>query len=154
VNAGKVLAVALMLGLGVAAFGAQNARAADEPSFTDVTALAAYITQQVVAAPSLAAQIAGRETARYPAYAAAIATAAVNAAPNYAQDIVDAVLAALPDDMKNDPILTAALGELGREGGHPAFDPTRLGAPLIAPWTDPQHRTLLVSNPPPNASPR
>jgi hypothetical protein len=154
VNAGKVFAVALMLGLGAATLAAPNARAADEPTFTDVAALAAYVTQQVTAAPSLAATIAGRETARYPAYAAAIATAAVNAAPNHAQEIVDAVLAALPDDMKNDPILTAALGELGSEGGIPAFNPARLGAPLIAPWTDPRGRTLLVSNPPLNTSPQ
>jgi hypothetical protein len=153
VKAGKVLVAALMLGLGGVTFGAQNARAAGEPACNDVAALATYITQTVTAAPSLAASIAGKETARCPADAAAIATAAVNAAPNNSQDIVDAVLAALPDDMKNDPVLTAALGELGSRGGHQAFDPQRVGTPLVAAWTDPRGRGLLVSNPPPNTSP-
>lgn len=144
--------------LGFATFGAQSARAA-EPSCDDVAGLAAYITQQVNQAPSLAATIAGKETARCPADAAAIATAAVNAAPNGSQDIVDAVLAALPDDMKDDPILTGALTELAREGGHPAFDPNRLGAPLVANWTDVRRgRGLVTSNNepggnPPNSSP-
>lgn len=143
--------------LGFATFGAQSARAA-EPSCDDVAGLAAYITQQASQAPSLAATIAGKETARCPADAAAIATAAVNAAPNGSQDIVDAVLAALPDDMKDDPILTGALTELAREGGHPAFDPDRVGAPLVANWTHVRDgRGVEFSengpNNPPNASP-
>lgn len=148
------LSIAVALGVGVATFGAQSARAANEPSCDDVAGLTAYITQAVTAAPSLAASIAGKQTARCPADAAAIATAAVNAAPNGSQDIVDAVLAALPDDMKNDSILTGALTELAREGGPAPLNANNLGAPLIAPWTDPRGRFFLVSNPPPNASPR
>lgn len=148
-----LLSIAAVLGLGVATLCAQNARAAGEPSCDDVAGLAAYIAQAVTAAPSLAASTASKETARCPADAAAIATAAVNAAPNYSNDIVDAVLAALPDDMKDDPILTAALGELGREGGGAAFDPDRLGAPLVAPWTDPRGRRFLAYEEEHNASP-
>ena len=144
VKAYLTLSAAALLGL--AAFGAQSARAA-EVSCDDVAGLAASITQAVSQAPSLAATIAGKETARCPADAAAIATAAVNAAPNGSQDIVDAVLAALPDDMKDDPILTGALTELAREGGHGAFNPNSLGAPLVATWTD-------VRRGPQNSSPR
>ena len=141
--------------LGHATFGTQSARAA-ETSCDDVAGLAASITQAVSQAPSLAATIAGKETARCPADAAAIATAAVNAAPNGSQDIVDAVLAALPDDMKDDPILTGALTELAREGGHGAFNPNSLGAPLVATWTDVRRGRGLSdndSNNPPNTSP-
>ena len=142
--------------LGLATFGTQSARAA-EISCDDVAGLAASITQAVSQAPSLAATIAGKETARCPADAAAIATAAVNAAPNGSQDIVDAVLAALPDDMKDDPILTGALTELAREGGHGSFNLSRLGAPLIAPWTDVRKGRIVTSdnipNNPPNSSP-
>ena len=148
------LALSVAAALGFATLGAQNARAA-EASCDDLAGLTASITQAVAAAPSLAASIAGKETARCPADAAAIATAAVNAAPNGSQDIVDAVLAALPDDMKNDPILTGALTELAREGGHTPLNANNIGAPLIAPWTDHRrHPGLLVSNEGPNASPR
>lgn len=145
------LALSVAAALGFSAFGAQNARA--EASCDDLAGLTASITQSVTAAPSLAASIAGKETARCPADAAAIATAAVNAAPNGSQDIVDAVLAALPDDMKNDPILTGALTELAREGGHTPLNANNIGAPLIAPWTDPRGREFLVSNGSPNGGP-
>lgn len=152
----SALVVAVVLGF--ATLGGQYAHALPEPDGTDLGALAAFITEQVQAAPSLAATIAGKYTAKFPADAAVIATAAVNAAPNESQDIVDAVLAALPDDMKDDPILTGALTELAREGGHPAFDPSRLGAPLVAAWTDVRRHGLLTSNNepggnPPNSSP-
>jgi hypothetical protein len=154
VKARLALVVAGMLGFAV--LGGQYAQAAIEPDGTNLPALAAYITEQVQAAPSLAATIAGKYTAKFPADAAVIATAAVNAAPNQSQDIVDAVLAALPDDMKDDPVLTGALTELAREGGHPAFNPSSLGAPLIATWTDPRGRGVVFnnSNNPPNSSPR
>ncbi len=144
--------------LGFATLGGQYARAATEPDGTNLAALSAFITEQVQAAPSLAPTIAGKYTAKFPADAAIIATAAVNAAPNESQDIVDAVLAALPDDMKNDPILTAALGQLASEGGIPAFNPNRLGAPLVATWTDVRRGHGVVTdnipNNPPNSSPR
>ncbi len=148
------LALSVAAVLGFSSLGAQSARAANEPSCDDLAGLTAAITQAVTAAPSLAASIAGKETARCPADAAAIATAAVNADPNGSQDIVDAVIAALPDDMKNDPILTGALTELAREGGHTPLNANNIGAPLIAPWTDPRGREVLVFNQPPNASPR
>lgn len=152
-----LLALVVAGTLGIATLGGQYARAATEPDGTDLPALAAYITEQVQGAPSLAPTIAGKYTAKFPADAAVIATAAVNAAPNESQDIVDAVLAALPDDMKDDPVLTGALTELAREGGHGAFNPNSLGAPLVATWTDvrrgPNFSDNNSSNNPPNSSP-
>ncbi len=137
------LTVAALVGLGVAAFGAQTGMAAEEvaaasaPACDDVAAVAAAITAAVAVNPSQAASIAGKETARCPADAAAIATAAVNADPNGAEDIVDAVLAALPDDLKGNDVLTGAITELAGAAGPNPPDRHDLGAPLLINWTDP-----------------
>ena len=62
----------------------------------------------------------------------------MNASPNSAIAIVDAVLAQLPDEDKNNDILTSAIIPLA--GTQPPGAPTPDGydAPLKAPWTDPK----------------
>lgn len=129
------LSVVALLGLGVAILAPSSSWAAG-PGCDDATAVAAYVSSAVAANLAGAAAIASEETARCPADAAVIATAAVNADPNGSQAIVDAVLAALPPDMRDDDVLTTALTELtGQTGRNPPDPDGGVGAPLIAPFT-------------------
>jgi hypothetical protein len=122
------------------------------PAPGDIAGLVAAITAAISANPNLAAQIAAAATARDPADAAAIATAAVNASPNSAIAIVEAVLAELPDEDKNNDVLTSAIIPLAGTQPPGAPGPNGYDAPLKAPWTDPKHGLSTTNNQ--NSSPR
>ena len=172
-NAHSHLSAAALLSAGLA-LGAADARAATvtndgapqvalppavaamiyAPAPGDVAGLVAAITAAINANPNLAAQIAAAATAHDPADAAAIATAAVNASPNSAIAIVDAVLAELPDEDKNNDILTSAIIPLAGAQPPGAPGPTDYDAPLKAPWTDPKHGFATTSTTGQSSSPR
>jgi hypothetical protein len=131
--------------------------AIDGPSCDDAVGLAAVITQVLTANPGRGGDVAAAATRRCPEDAAVIATVAVNADPNAATDIVQAVLAALPDEDKNNDVLTSALWQLGYQPAQPPGPGHYPGPVLVAPWTDPTHgpdqsgHSFGRNNPPPSS---
>lgn len=121
---------------------------ANKLSCDDVTGITSMITQVLTATPDMGVDLAASLTQRCPEDAAAIATAAVNADPNAATDIVYAIIAALPEQDRDNPLITTAITPLGRfQPPAPPGPGSYPDAPLIAPWTDPRSAAPLVNGP-------
>lgn len=124
------------------------AAAANQLACDDVTGITTLITQVLTATPDISVELATSLTQRCPEDAAAIATAAVNADPNAATDIVFAIIAALPEQDRDNPLVTTAITPLGRfQPPAPPGPGTYPAAPLVAPWTDPRSALPFVSGP-------
>lgn len=120
--------------------------AANQVACDDVTGITTLISQVVTATPSSGVDLATALTQRCPEDVAAIATAAVNADPNAATDIVFAIIAVLPDQDRDNPLITTAITPLGRfQPPAPPGPGTYPAAPLVAPWTDPRGALPLVT---------
>lgn len=114
------------------------AAALESPAADDVAGLAAAITTVLTVNPRLGAEVATFATKIRPNDAAVIAAAAVDADPNAALDIVMAVVAALPEEDRNNDVLTSAILQLGYQPASPPGPGHYPGPVLVAPWTDPK----------------